>query len=80
MTSTAQRPRKRCVALVAGALFAAMLVSYLFTYWLAEQRSPVLPSGLISLIVESFLGFFCKTRTKNNLDFNIGTFRPEREK
>ena len=50
----------RCVSLLARSDSSAVskryytVGTYLFTYWLAEQRSPVLPSGLISLIVESF--------------------------
>ena len=36
-------------------------ISHLFTYWLAEQRSPVLAVGLISF--ESFPYSFRKTRT-----------------
>ena len=41
---------------------------HLFTYWLAEQRSPVLAVGLISFSsVRPFPFSFCKTRTLKNL-------------
>ena len=36
---------------------------HLFTYWLAEQRSPVLAVGLISFSSVLSLALFCKTRT-----------------
>ena len=56
----------RCVSLLARSDSSAVskryytVGTYLFTYWLAEQRSPVLAVGLISFASVLSLSLFVK--------------------